>query len=166
LVTDSAASFEHQFRNTADAKKWAIEGSGKQVFAYVNDRSGSQIVIEESEEAKSDFVPPQKLYGPSEEKHVTLQRLESNVTDTQDFEAATIGVVLNVSGYCKTKSDDYVYTVQITDPTIFPAKAKLSVYTSDVSKLVKIAGVGDVILVTNAKWTKSHGKLCGIIGSK
>ena len=69
-----------------------------------------------------------------------------------------------MSGFYKTKNSDFVTTLHVSDPTIYPKKIKLMVYTIDVSKITKVAGVGDVIQMKSIKWSQRNDKVVGTIG--
>ena len=164
-VTNNIDPIRKQFPRLIDPVQFIAHETSKRDFIYYNQRSHPNCVMDiKVVESQSQEIRPLKLAGPAGESYVSLQFISSNVTSDQACDASAFGVVLNVSGFYKTKNQDFVTTLHVTDASIYPKKVKLSVYTIDVTKITKVAGVGDVIQMKNIKWSQRNEKMVGTIG--
>ncbi|CAG9311314.1 unnamed protein product [Blepharisma stoltei] len=89
---------------------------------------------------------PQKLLGPNMEKFSSLKFIRDNIHENSKLSASCYALVVDsTSSYQYSESTEYLSTLKVTDPSIFPNVASISIFHEDPKILPKIIGFGDII---------------------
>lgn len=110
-------------------------------------------------------VSPQKLIGPNNERFSALQFIRDSITDNQIIASSYAIVVDSTSPYVHSNTSDFMMTLKITDQSIFPNVAIITIFSRAQKDLIKIAGIGDIIRLENIPFKIHKGNLSATLSA-
>ncbi|CAG9326383.1 unnamed protein product [Blepharisma stoltei] len=103
---------------------------------------------------------PQKLLGPNNERFSSLQFIKDSCNQNTPIIASCYAVVFDsTSSYMPSNTTDYMIKMKITDQSIFPGYATLTVFHKNPQSMVKVAGIGDIIKIEQFSFKIHKGGL-------
>lgn len=101
-----------------------------------------------------------------QDKYPTLEYIRNSLAiNTGNVFANTYANVVDISGTHKTQSKDYIATIRITDPSIYPESVQISVFCHSLYDVPKVVTLGDIICLSGFSFKQYNGKLVGLAGS-
>lgn len=179
-VSDKFEALGSYFPNFIPLKTTILHGSNSNYFVHITNASLPVIHLTHFNQTYSIFpdteigtidlsklytlpdVTPQRIVGPNQEKFSNLKFIKDFINDSETHVSSCYAFIVDSSyPYQFSESSDFLSTLKITDPSIFPSTVNISIFTKTAQEMSKVAGYGDIVRLEQFSFKLHKGHLSG-----